>query len=153
PPIWIVVNLANQLRRVRRPLMLAHDAAVLIAAYIVFAALRYGEGVSSIVWKDVLVVAAIAVAFQGVIGIATHVYRHRHLVASLEEIVDLALTTALAGLATGLLNAFVLPDMIARAVPVAATPAALLVMVGTRVLWRHYWDRAELQVRNPAARR
>ncbi|MDP9821840.1 polysaccharide biosynthesis protein [Nocardioides massiliensis] len=125
--------------------MLLHDSAALVAAYFVFASLRYGDSASAPVWQDVAMVAAIAVALQAVIGILTHVYRHRHLVASLEEIVDLAATTMFAGLATGLINAFVVPDMIARAVPVAATPAALLVMVGSRVAWRHFWDRTELR--------
>lgn len=139
-------QLALHLRRARQPLMLLHDAAAIAAAYVVFAALRYGDMASPLVWRNVVTLIAVAVLLQWGVGLLLQVYRHRFLVASLEEIVMLAATGFLAGIAAWSMNAWVLDGSVSRAVPVAATPAALLVMAGTRVLWRHLWDMNDLRV-------
>ncbi|MDP3967948.1 MAG: polysaccharide biosynthesis protein, partial [Nocardioides sp.] len=140
--------IATRLRRIRQPLMLVHDAFVLVVAYLVFTTIRYGSTTSPEIWADVAVVASIAVVLHWILGAITHVYRDRYLVASLEEMVALGLTALAAGALTGTINAF-LADSISRAVPLAATCAALFVMFFSRVLWRHFWDRTEVRAAGP----
>lgn len=133
-------RVAASMRRHRMQLLIANDIVAIALAYIVLAALRYGEG--AVPWSQVVWVCAVAVV--GHVGLCWRLklYRGRALIASSEETVLLGAVAVLTAIVASLANVLVGLDLLARTVPFGAAVVAVAIMIVDRATWRRYAMRA-----------
>ena len=104
---------------------------------------RYDFQLNQVLWGSVILYAVIACLVQATIGTIGMLYRGRYRIATFEECVGLAMTTALAGttLALGFLSLSP-PGTFPRAVAILTPPVALLSMAAGRLAFRALRERA-----------
>lgn len=136
--------LAQGLRAHRQFWLMSYDAAVLLFSYVCFALLRYDAGFSTELWRKTMFVTVAAIALQWTGGTLLRIYQGRAIVASLEELLLLGVTTAASGLLIAVANTMVYPYFIARSIPFGATFMAICLMVLLRTAWRRHQRMARL---------
>jgi lipopolysaccharide/colanic/teichoic acid biosynthesis glycosyltransferase len=127
--------------RVRRLLLVGWDAVAWAIAMTMALALRYefdldGSDIAGLV--QLIAVAAVA---QVLFGVALQVYRGRHCIGSIENVVDAAASIALTGFVVFVANVVLPAQYSPRSVAIIATPIMLLLAVGPRIGVGLYRDR------------
>ena len=122
-----------QLQRRRAPLAISFDICAWMAAYLVFAWLRFDTVHEQVPWVDVLAMGAANGLLFVALALFVRLHQGRAATASLEEIFLLALVTTASGGIVFVANLF--SQVIPRSVPAGATLAAL----GLAVLGRAFW--------------
>ncbi|MDO5728170.1 MAG: nucleoside-diphosphate sugar epimerase/dehydratase [Actinomycetaceae bacterium] len=122
----------------RRGSLAVADALCWVIATIAITALRFSFELSVIDRNAVLTFAAVTIVFQLTVGFLTKQYRNRYWIGSFEEVVALGLLVIASG-TIGALSTLVYPGVfVSGAVAVSTPPLALLLMAGSRTLWRAY---------------
>lgn len=133
-------HLQRHMRARRTAALMTYDAVVLVLAYFIAIAFRYGGSVQDTAVDRVAVIIASAVLLQWVSGLAWRVYLGRVGVATIEETIALGLATASAGLVVMVGVALTDPLWIARSVPLSATFLGIFFMITGRAVWRYRSD-------------
>lgn len=122
----------------RRSALASADAVCWALATIAITALRFSFNLNVVDRNAVIVFAAVTIVVQLVTGFATKQYRNRYWIGSFEEVVALGLLVIISAI-LGALATLVYPgEFVSGAVAVSTPPLALLLMAGTRTLWRAY---------------
>lgn len=122
----------------RRGSLALADALCWVIATIAITALRFSFDLSVIDRNAVLTFAGVTIAFQLIVGFLTKQYRNRYWIGSFEEVVALGLLVIASG-TIGALATLAYPGVfVSGAVAVSTPPLALLLMAGSRTLWRAY---------------
>jgi len=137
---------------VRRVLLICWDAIGWSVALVLAAALRHEFALSESEIRPLLAVIAVAVAAQIVIGVGLQTYGGRHPAGTVDDAVNLTATTALVGCVLFLVDFFVRPQPVPQSVPLLAVPIAVLLAVGSRLVFRLYREHRD-RVDRSAARR
>jgi lipopolysaccharide/colanic/teichoic acid biosynthesis glycosyltransferase len=122
-------------------LLVAWDAVGWAVALLVATALRYEFSVGEMEMRPLQAFIAVAVAAQIMIGVGLQTYRGRHPVGSVDDAVNLTVTTALVGIALFLVDFLVEPKLVPLSVPLLAVPFAVLFAVGSRLAVRRCRER------------
>jgi FlaA1/EpsC-like NDP-sugar epimerase len=138
--------LIERLRIRRRDLLMAYDGAAIVFSYLVFAFLRYEDGLTRDVANSAVLLGLVAVLVQWGLGSLARLYQGRTTVASFDDTLFLSAVTAAAGMLAGVVNAVADPFLVARSVPVGGTFMALFLMLLGRAIWRGNARRAEVVV-------
>jgi lipopolysaccharide/colanic/teichoic acid biosynthesis glycosyltransferase len=119
--------------RVRRLLLVGWDAAAWAIALTLALALRYEFDLDIDDVAGIVQLIAVAVVAQVIIGVALQVYRGRHCIGSVDNIVDTAASIALSGFVVFVANVVSIAEWIPRSVAIIGTPIMLLIAVGSRI--------------------
>ncbi len=126
----------------RRWLLPVYDTFAWFLSLSAFAALRFDGNLDQVPWAGVWAVAALLSAVFLSVASMLKLYSGRNAVGSLDESILLAMLCLFVGLlGTGVL-AFESPRPVPLSLPMAATGAALILIVGARVAYRLYRDQA-----------
>lgn len=126
----------------RRWLLPVYDTFAWFLSLSAFAALRFDGNLDQVPWSGVWAVAALLSAVFLSVASMLKLYSGRNAVGSLDESILLAMLCLFVGLlGTGVL-AFESPRPVPLSLPMAATGAALILIVGARVAYRLYRDQA-----------
>jgi lipopolysaccharide/colanic/teichoic acid biosynthesis glycosyltransferase len=126
----------------RRFLLVAWDALGWAVALVAAAGLRQDFNFAAVTRTSFVFIIAVAVLAQLVFGAALATYRGRYPVGGVDEAVNVAATTALAGSTVFVID--FLPQPIPRSVPLLAVPIAVLIAVGSRLAVRLYREHRHL---------
>jgi lipopolysaccharide/colanic/teichoic acid biosynthesis glycosyltransferase len=139
--------------RARRFVLVVWDAAAWAFALVIAYALRFELHLEEIDIPSLQRVAIAAIVAQILIGGVLQVYRGRYRVGSLDDAINVAGTTALAGLAVFVVNSVLGdPGLVPRSVPLVAVPIAVLFAVGVRLASRLHRERNARPDRGTAQR-
>jgi lipopolysaccharide/colanic/teichoic acid biosynthesis glycosyltransferase len=127
--------------RVHRILLVGWDAASWAIALILALALRYEFDLDVDDVSGLMQLIAVAVVAQVLIGVALQVYRGRHFIGSIDNVVDTAASIALSGFVVFVANCVLPAQETPRSVAIIATPIILLLAVGPRIGVGQYRDR------------
>jgi lipopolysaccharide/colanic/teichoic acid biosynthesis glycosyltransferase len=119
--------------RARRLLLIGWDAVGWAIALTLALALRYEFDLDAGDVSGIVQLIAIAVVAQVLIGVALQVYRGRHCIGSVDNIVDTAASIALSGFVVFVANVVSIAEWIPRSVAIIGTPIMLLIAVGSRI--------------------
>jgi lipopolysaccharide/colanic/teichoic acid biosynthesis glycosyltransferase len=119
--------------RVRRILLAGSDALSWAIALILALALRYEFDLDADDVSGLGQLFVVAVVAQVIIGVALQVYRGRHCIGSIDNVVDTAASIALSGFAVFVANVVLPAQSTPRSVAIIATPIMLLLAVGSRI--------------------
>jgi lipopolysaccharide/colanic/teichoic acid biosynthesis glycosyltransferase len=111
----------------------AWDAAAWAVALFTALGLRYEFELDAEDAFGIAQLIAVAVVAQVLIGVALQVYRGRHCIGSIENIVDTAASIALSGFVVFVANVVSIAEWIPRSVAIIGTPIMLLIAVGSRI--------------------
>ncbi|WP_170309023.1 sugar transferase [Pseudonocardia hierapolitana] len=104
-------------------------------------ALRYEFDLDARDVSGIVQLIAVAVVAQVLIGVALQVYRGRHCIGSVDNIVDTSAAIALSGFVVFVANVVSVAEWIPRSVAIIGTPIMLLIAVGSRIGVGLYRDR------------
>ncbi|MGZ4626638.1 MAG: polysaccharide biosynthesis protein [Kineosporiaceae bacterium] len=122
------------LRRHRLLLAVGYDALCWMAAFLVFAWLRFDANTGHVPWRDVTAFAAVTVLVYVVAGLPVRLHQGRANTASLEEMMLLGWVVAASGGLVFVAN--MMAQWIPRSIPAGATLGALVAASWGRALWR-----------------
>ncbi|HLU59354.1 MAG TPA: sugar transferase [Pseudonocardia sp.] len=117
----------------RRVLLVGWDAVGWAIALTLALGLRYEFDLDADDASGIALLIAVAVVTQILIGVALQVYRGRHCIGSVDNIVDTAASIALTGFVVFVANVVSVAEWIPRSVAIIGTPIMLLIAVGSRV--------------------
>jgi lipopolysaccharide/colanic/teichoic acid biosynthesis glycosyltransferase len=126
---------------VRRILLASWDVVSWAIALTLALALRYEFDLDADDLSGLMQLVAVAVVVQVLIGVALQVYRGRHCIGSIANVVDTAASIALSGFAVFVANVVLPAQATPRSVAIIATPIILLLAVGPRIGVGLYRDR------------
>lgn len=122
----------------RRLTLAVSDALSWVIAALAITALRFSLNLNATDRNAVLVYAGVSITIQLAIGFMTKQYRNRYWIGSFEEVVALAILVLVSG-TVGALSTLIYPgEFVSGAVAVSTPPLALLIMAGSRTVWRAY---------------
>ena len=113
------------------------DALLLAIALPLATFVRFDFSLDHFVW-DLVPGVALAVALQGLFGLAYGQYRRRWQYGSFDEVIYIAAAALSVGVVLSFLVAFFWPTAIPRSVPMLAALISLLGQVTMRSVWRAY---------------
>jgi lipopolysaccharide/colanic/teichoic acid biosynthesis glycosyltransferase len=119
--------------RVRRLLLVGWDAVAWAIALPLALALRYEFELDARDVSGIVQLIGVAVVTQVLVGVALQVYRGRHCIGSVDNIVDTAAAIALSGFVVFVANVVSIAEWIPRSVAIIGTPIMLLIAVGSRI--------------------
>jgi lipopolysaccharide/colanic/teichoic acid biosynthesis glycosyltransferase len=123
---------------IRRVVLVCWDAVGWSIALVLAAALRNEFTLNEVEIRSLEAFVAVAVACQIVIGLALQTYRGRYPVGTVDDAVNLTVTTALVGCILFVVDFFAEPKLVPLSVPLLAAPFAVLLTVGSRLAFRLY---------------
>jgi lipopolysaccharide/colanic/teichoic acid biosynthesis glycosyltransferase len=109
------------------------DAVAWAIALTLALVLRYEFDLDADDVSGIVQLIVVAVVAQVLIGVALQVYRGRHCIGSVDNIVDTAASIALSGFVVFVANVVSVAEWIPRSVAIIGTPIMLLIAVGSRV--------------------
>lgn len=135
--------------RVARLVFLAVDMVNWLAMILIAAWLRYEFDFAQMEWGRLAIFGLIAAVLQAILGLASGIYRGRHVYGTFDEVKTLTYIVVTVGLVTTIFmlvmgNAFDTP----RSTALLATPMALICMLGVRYIFRLALERS----RKPGAK-
>lgn len=131
----------QEIRTSEHPFRLAWagvDALVWIVSLNIAALLRYEAFYQPAGWRELAIVALVAVVLQLVVGYRIGPYGIGHTRGSYEEILDVIKTVLIVAAIVALVNLALHPRLLARSVPLIAFPFALVAMLGMRLMVREW---------------
>jgi FlaA1/EpsC-like NDP-sugar epimerase len=120
----------------------AVDITVWAVSLVVAEWLRYDFEVSAMSWRGLLIATLFIVGLQGVAGRLLGVYGRRWRYGSFDEVLALAVTVLLSGLALTAIMWSAETSLMPRSVPLLATAFTMTGTVGVRSVWRLAKERA-----------
>jgi len=138
----VMREMANHVWRRRRLALAVFDAFAWVVGTALAAWFRYDWHIAPIDRGKLLLVIALAIALQWVVGAGTGLYSGRHWTGSLEQAVQLAQTVAVTGVIVFVAGLLVHPVWAPRSVPLTAALIALVMTEVVRLGVRRWRERA-----------